>query len=62
MTDAEIILGVGLLSLAVGLLGFYMKGIQWIVLPHINLGDVSLIFCFSGTILLLIYLVGYAGF
>ncbi len=62
MTDAEIILVTGLFSLVLGLFGFYMKGMQWIVMPHVNLGDVSLLFCIAGTVLLLIYMVVYVGF
>ena len=56
MTDAEIILGVGLLSLALGVFGFILRSIPWEVAHRIDLKQLSMLFTVGGICLLLVYL------
>ncbi len=60
MTDAEIILGVGLLSLILGVFGFALRTIPWEVAHRVDLRQLSVLFTGAGIILLLVYFLSLA--
>ena len=55
MTDAEIIYGVGLLALALGLFGFSLRSIPWVVEHRANLNQIAILFTLGGAGLLVLY-------
>ncbi len=61
MTDAEIILGVGLLSLALGVIGLVLRAMPWEVVHRIDLRQLSIMFTVGGVCLLLVYFLVWGG-
>lgn len=55
MTDADIILGVGLLSLIIGVFGFALRTIPWEVAHRVDLRQLSMLFTVGGVCLLFVY-------